>query len=164
MPSYEVGASRRVFPEGAYYFKCNDAYLETSSKGNPMIVLDLIVSGRNGEEAIEVTDYLVFSKDSVWKIDDFRLATGETDLKSGETVNFEAEDCFDRQGYCSLITDTYQGRQSNKVGGYIIDRDTIAPQIRAISGEPGFSPKSAPTQTVSAQSGSGSSLDDDLNF
>ena len=164
MPEYEIGASRRIFKEGAYWFKCNDAYLETSSKGNPMIVLDLIISGRNGEEPIEVTDYLVFSRDSVWKIDDFRLATGETDLKSGETVSFEAENCFDRCGYCSLIIDEYQGRRSNKVGGYIIDHDTIDPQIRAISGEPKFSSKPTQAQTVSAQPGLGSSLDDDLNF
>jgi hypothetical protein len=136
MPEYEIGATRRTFAPGAYWFKVNDAYLETSSKGNPMIVLDLIISGRNGEEPIEVTDYLVFSRDSVWKIDDFRLATGEMDLKSGETVSFEAQDCFDRVGYCSLIIDEYQGRRSNKVGGYIIDRDTIDPQIRAVSGEP----------------------------
>lgn len=141
MPTYEQGASRRVFKEGVYWFKVNDAYLETSNAGNPMIVLDLIVSGRNGEEPIEVNDHLVFTHDAAWKIDNFRMATGEKNLQAGEKVSFEAEDCFDRCGYVSLIIDTYQGRQKNKVADYVVDPDTIAPQIRAVSGEPNYPPK-----------------------
>jgi hypothetical protein len=159
MPTYVTGASRRVFPDGSYWFKVNDAYLETSSKGNPMIRLELIISGLDDEDPIEVRDYLVFSAEAAWKIDNFRLATGEQ-LKAGEEVNFEAENCFDRQGYCKLIVDEYQGRKNNKVADYIIDPDTIDPKIRAISGEP-RDRLQKPTVPTSAHS---IGLDDDLRM
>jgi len=81
-----------------------------------MIELQLLV--KNGTTEVRVFDNLVFSEKAFWKIDEFRVATGEK-LVEGQKVNFEAEDCVDRKGRCHLFVDVYEGRSRNKVEAYL---------------------------------------------
>ena len=91
-----------------------DAQEKTSSTGNQMIEIALAVTTPDGKNGPRVWDRLVFSPKAYWKIDAFRIATGET-LTKGQSVTFEAEDCVDRQGKVRLMIETYQGRESNRV-------------------------------------------------
>lgn len=155
MPEYNQGTAQKVFPESDYPFRVNDAQLKVADSGNEMIELELIVSDKAGE-AITVIDRLVFTESAYWKIDQFRIATGE--LLDGEAkVMFEAEDCIDRQGWCTLGIDQYQGRRKNVVLGYI-DPALMDPQVRAQTGTAaGQQPTQSPAEPKDA-------LKDDLKF
>ena len=48
----------------------------------------------------------------------FRVCTGDT-AHSGQSVEFNAEDCLDRTGKCYVIIDKYEGRERNKVNEYL---------------------------------------------
>ena len=61
---------------------------------------------------------MVFTRKAFWKIDMFRLCTGDK-LVKGQSVEFDATDCLDRTGKCSVIVDKYEGRERNKVGEYL---------------------------------------------
>jgi non-homologous end joining protein Ku len=117
MPEYEVGYEE-VLPEGVYPFVCINANEKTSQSGNVMIELELMVKGPNSDNEIRVFDHLVFARKSTWKIDDFRIATGETLIK-GQKASFEAEDCLDRTGKVLLKIEKYEGRERNKVEEYL---------------------------------------------
>ncbi len=118
-----------------------------------MIELELIIANGPDVEPIIVTDYLVFAESSFWKIDAFRQATGEI-LASGEKVSFEAEDCIDRTGWCTLEIDVYQGRQKNKVLGYL-DPALMDPKI---TGQGQAAPRAAAVPATS------DGTKDDFNF
>ena len=115
MPEYLTGV-QEVVPENDYDFVVDDAVEKESSKGNPMIELQLDIE-HNGHH-IRVFDHLVFTRNAFWKIDDFRFCTGEK-LVEGQRVNFEAEDCIGRKGRCHLCVDTYEGKTRNKVSAYL---------------------------------------------
>jgi hypothetical protein len=137
MPSYTQGLDVTV-PEGIYDFTVADANEKMSqSSGNDMIELQLIVKGPDGEE-VKIFDNLVFSPKAFWKIDMFRVCTGDK-LVAGQSVEFNAEDCLDRTGKCCVITDKFEGRERNKVKEYLdpnaIDRPAV-PQQTAKTGKP----------------------------
>src|SRR6516165_5382465 len=115
MPEYETGV-QEIVPENDYDFVVDDAVEKESSKGNPMIELQLDIE-HNGHH-VRVFDHLVFTRNAFWKIDAFRVAIGET-LVEGQKVNIEAEDCIDRKGRCHLYIDTYEGKSRNKVDAYL---------------------------------------------
>ena len=117
MPEYQTGYDD-MFPEGSYDFVCVDAEERKSQSGNTMIELQLMIKGPDNKNGVRIYDHLTFVPKSYWKIDAFRLATGEN-LVPGQTDRFEAEDCIDRQGKVWLTIETFQGRQRNKVGEYI---------------------------------------------
>ena len=121
MPEYVSGRDTSgredVAPEGDYRLRVEDAVeKESRNTGNPMIELELSIS-YNGKQ-IRVYDYLVFTPKAFWKIDHFRIATGEK-LVEGQKVNFEAEDCIGREGRCHMIVDTFEGKTRNKVEDYL---------------------------------------------
>jgi hypothetical protein len=128
MPEYEVGV-QEVLPEDDYDFTVDDAGEKESSKGNPMIELQLVIN--HDGSSVRVFDNLVFTRNAYWKIDQFRLCTGDK-LVEGQKVNFEAEDCIDRKGRCHLIVDTYEGRSRNKVAAYLVPSisERSQPQIQ----------------------------------
>jgi hypothetical protein len=137
MPSYTQGLDVTV-PEGIYDFTVADANEKMSqSSGNDMIELQLIVKGPDGEE-VKIFDNLVFSPKAFWKIDMFRVCTGDK-LVAGQSVEFNAEDCLDRTGKCCVIIDKFEGRERNKVKEYLdpnaIDRPAV-PQQTAKTGKP----------------------------
>ena len=115
MPTYTTGA-QQVLPEGDYDFVVDDAGEKESTRGNSMIELQLAIE-HNGSR-VRVFDHLVFTRNAFWKIDAFRVCTGEK-LVEGQKVNFEAEDCIDRKGRCHLCIDTYEGKTRNKVSAYL---------------------------------------------
>jgi hypothetical protein len=116
MPTYTQGLDTTL-PEGTYDFVVADANDKRSSSGNDMIELQLIIKGDNGQE-VRIYDNLVFTERAFWKIDAFRVCTGDV-LVRGQSVEFDATDCLDRGGKCYVIVDTYEGRSRNKVGEYL---------------------------------------------
>jgi hypothetical protein len=145
MPEYTTSV-QQVLPEGDYEFVVDDAGEKESSKGNPMIELQLLVEHDGAQ--VRVFDNLVFVESAFWKIDLFRFSTGD-ELVEGQTVNFEAEDCIGRRGKCHLYVETYEGRTRNKVESY------LPPEGSA----------NVPTK-MAPKPGSGSSSEDpdDINF
>jgi hypothetical protein len=114
MPTYKQNAAPAV-PEGEYDFTVKNAKEETSKKGNEMIVLTLQI-----KDGPIVVDNLVFDDEgkAIWKIDEFRIATGEV-INSTEEVEFTSDQCLGRTGRCSLYVDDYEGRKRNKVEHYL---------------------------------------------
>ena len=112
MPEYTTGHDETL-PEGSYPFTVVDATERTSQSGNTMIELELMVKGPDGKNGIRLYDHLTFTPKSFWKIDAFRIATGEK-LTPGQTVSFEAEDCIDRDGKVWLTVESYPGTQSQQ--------------------------------------------------
>jgi hypothetical protein len=134
MPTYTQGLDVTV-PEGVYDFVVADANEKLSqSSGNDMIELQLLVKGPDGEE-VKIFDNLVFSPKAFWKIDAFRIATGDK-LVVGQSVEFNAEDCIDRTGKCHVVVERYEGRERNKVREYIdpvaIDKPAVPQQTTKI--------------------------------
>jgi hypothetical protein len=128
MPKYTECLDVTV-PEGVYDFVVADANEKMSqSSGSAMIELLLLVKGQNGEE-VKIFDNLVFSPKAFWKIDAFRVATGDK-LVAGQSVEFNAEDCLDRTGKCVLIIDNYGGRERNKVGEYLDPKESQNPVVQ----------------------------------
>lgn len=121
MPLYKQNASP-VVPEGEYDFTVKNAKEEVSSKGNDMIVLTLQI-----KDGPVVIDNLVFTEGAIWKIDEFRVSTGEV-INSTEEVSFEADECLGRSGRCSLYVDTFDGRDRNKIEHYLPPGTTRAGQ------------------------------------
>ena len=98
----------------------------------------LMVHGPNGGSGIRVFDRLVFTPKAFWKIDSFRVATGEK-LVEGQTVSLDSGDCIDRTGKLWLKIEKYEGREHNKVGEYIdpasekpppAKKETLAEELR----------------------------------
>jgi hypothetical protein len=91
-----------------------------------MIELQLAITTPDGKNGPRVFDRLVFTPKAFWKIDAFRIATGEK-LVEGQTATFEPEDCIDRTGKLWLTVEKYEGRNHNKVGEYIDPSSEKAP-------------------------------------
>ena len=116
MPEYTMG-HEEVLPGRRLLLCLHRRREKTSQSGNPMIELRLLVKGPNGNSELRIFDHLVFAPRAYWKIDMFRVATGET-LVPGQAVRFEAEDCIDREGKVWLKVETFEGRSRNKVEKY----------------------------------------------
>ena len=117
MPQYTQGADE-LFSEGVYDFVVLDANEKLSQAGNATIELQLLVKDDNGRGEVRVIDYLTFAPKCFWKIDSFRVATGET-LERGKTAAFECEDCLNREGRLLLKVQEFEGRERNKVSAYV---------------------------------------------
>lgn len=100
-------------PEGEYDFMVKNAIEKTSKNMNDMIVLTLQI-----KDGPIVVDNLVFDANSTWKIDEFRIATGEV-INSTEEVDFGEDQCLGRSGRCSLYIEEFEGRKRNKVEHYL---------------------------------------------
>lgn len=135
VPSYNQ-SELTLLPDGIYPFEAVAASEKTSQNGNVKIELTLEV----GPDKMKVYDNLVFTKAAGWRIDAFRLATGDI-IKGNTEVTVEAEDCIGRKGMCSIVTETYGGRTRNKVDAYLLPN--AAPQSAASSGNPS-APSSSP--------------------
>lgn len=123
MPKYISGEENnraKFHKEGNYLLAVIGAEEKTSNSGNEMIELKLEVIGpdiEEGEGAI-IYDYLVFSKNAAWKIDQFRAACGEKIVK-GKEVEIEAEDLEGKSVEAHLVVEEFKGKKQNKVGDYI---------------------------------------------
>jgi hypothetical protein len=122
MPVYTTSVSnststKPIWSEGDYAFSVRDASEKKSRAENDMIELQLTVHNPAGD-SILVYDHLVFVEGATWKIDTFRIATGEK-LQPGVKSSLEANECIGRKGRLTLGVDTYQGRLKNKVEAYL---------------------------------------------
>ena len=116
MPTY-MQQDQTLLPDGAYAFKVIGSSEKVSANGNPKIELTLAIAG-DGRDA-RVYDNLTFTKGAAWRIDAFRMSTGEI-LKGSVEASLEAEDCLNRMGMCSIITETYMGKTRNRVEAYLL--------------------------------------------
>src|SRR5262249_49743145 len=146
---YTTGV-QQVVPEGDYDFVVDDAGETESSKGNPMIELQLLVEHDGGK--VRVFDQLVFVEKAFWKIDAFRVSIGER-LVEGQKVCFEADDCIDRRGRCHLYVDTFEGRTRNKVDAYLPPAEPTKDVPAAVKPNPAPAAPGSPTEEP-----------DDINF
>jgi hypothetical protein len=117
MPEYTTG-TQEIWPDGTYWFVVDDAGEKESKTGKAMIELQIFCFDSDPTKTIRVFDRLVFDPNSFWKIDSFRVCTGEK-LAEGQKVNFEAEDCLGRKGRCNLKSSTFEGRTRNEVESYL---------------------------------------------
>jgi hypothetical protein len=117
MPSYKASdiATRPDFIEpGDYTVEVINAQETLSQKGHEMIELKLRVE----PSGALVFDHLVFMPNSFWKIDAFRVATGET-VTPDEDVEILADDLIGRTGRARLVVEEYNGRKRNKVAAWL---------------------------------------------
>lgn len=117
MPSYKAGSGApAVVPAGTYSFEVVHAKNTSSSSGNEMIALTLVVG--NGTF---VYDHLVFvnQKRCIDKIDSFRAAIGQT-VVVGEDYDLDASECADQTGQVQLGVGTdNKGADKNEVVRYL---------------------------------------------
>lgn len=106
--------------DGQYLCAIIGAEEKTSKRGSEMIELKCEAIGPNIEEekGSIFYDYLVFSESSFWKIDDFRRAIGET-IVEGAEVSIEADDLIGKTFEAHLISEGFNGKDSNKIGKYV---------------------------------------------
>jgi hypothetical protein len=117
MPTYQQNQGADLLPKGVYPFYVRNAEETTSTQGNPLIKLTLQVNG-----TFTVFDNLTFVENSYWKIDQFRVATGEVLGKPGSDMSLEPDDCIQRRGQVSIDIDEFpkgSGRKRNIVAEYI---------------------------------------------
>jgi hypothetical protein len=129
MPTYNQNQATDLLPKGIYPFYVKNATETTSLNGNEKIELILEVNG-----CMTVYDNLTFVANSFWKIDQFRIATGEKLGTAGSEVSFEADDCIQRKGFVEIDVNEYKGRIRNIVVGYMDPADQRIEQTKAAPG------------------------------
>ena len=117
MPTYKASdiATRPDFVEpDDYTVEVIHAEETVSQKGHDMIELKLRVE----PSGAILFDHLVFMPNSFWKIDAFRVATGEQ-VTADEDVEVIADDLIGRTGRVRLMVEEYKGRKRNKVAAWL---------------------------------------------
>ena len=117
MPIYQQNTAADLLPDGIYPFYVKNAKLTTSANDNEKIELTLQVNG-----VVTVYDNLTFIDTAYWKIDQFRIGTGEKLGAAGSDAGLEAEDCIQRRGEVEIETNEFpvgSGRKRNRVVSYI---------------------------------------------
>src|SRR6266446_7833053 len=115
MPAYRPGTVVPSHqPPGKYPFVVREAKNKVSSSKNQMIELKIEIEG-----GVIFYDYLVFEPKSYWKIDQFRIATGDN-LETNQDVDFDATDCHGRTGIANLTVEQKEGYKArNRVVEYL---------------------------------------------
>jgi hypothetical protein len=144
VPSYTQQAVAEVLPDGSEWeFEITNAQEKESQAGNQLIELCLRILNGAGKGQL-VYDNLTFTEKAYFRIDQFRVATGDK-LVPGQEAILEAEDCIGRHGRVVLKIDNYQGRARNKVDFYVTDqvrstKTATTPVGKNELGEPGDVP------------------------
>jgi hypothetical protein len=136
MPTYKQNQGADLLPKGVYPFYVRNAKENTSTAGNAKIELTLQVNG-----TFTIFDNLTFAENSFWKIDQFRVATGEVLGKPGSEMSLEPDDCIQRRGEVSIDIDEFpknSGRKRNVVLEY------INPSTNGPAPAPGSGPVTGP--------------------
>jgi hypothetical protein len=116
MPTYTASEPAKLldFVEpGDYLVEVIDASETISRSGRDMIELKLRTSAGS-----IVYDHLVFTPNAFWKIDSFRVATGETIMPNQE-VDVSADDLIGHTARVRLAVEEYNGRKRNKVAAWL---------------------------------------------
>ena len=117
MPSYKAAepVSRPDYVEaGEYTVEVLNADESVSKQGNELIELKLKIE----PSGAILYDNLVFTPNAFWKIDAFRLATGE-EITPDEEVEITGDGLIGRIGRARLIVEEYNGRKRNKIAAWI---------------------------------------------
>jgi hypothetical protein len=118
--SEEQIKSLNFMEEGEYSFEVTKATQKTSKSGNPMIELQLKVWEKQNGGVKIIFDYLVSTKNMLYKIKHFCDSVGlEKEYLAG---SFEAEDCIGRMGFAYIIL---QKGQPKEGGGYYTDKNAV---------------------------------------
>ena len=121
MPTHTQSTDSEVLPDGSEWeFEVEDAQEKESKAGNPLIELKLRILNGAGKGHL-VFDPLTFTPNAFFRIDQFRLATGDK-LEPGKEAVLNAEDCIGRHGRVVLKVDNFQGRARNKIDFYVTDQ------------------------------------------
>jgi hypothetical protein len=147
MPTYTASEPAKLldFVEpGDYPVEIIDATETISQSGNDMIELKL----RTQPGSI-VYDHLVFTPSAFWKIDQFRVAIGES-VESGE-VEVNGEDLIGRAATVRIVVEEYNGRKRNKVGAWLAPAPAQAQQPASRATAPAPIPHPRPNPNPSQQ-------------
>jgi hypothetical protein len=110
--------------EGEYSFEVTKATQKTSKSGNPMIELQLKIWERTNGGVRIIFDYLVSTKNMLYKIKHFCDSVGlDKEYLSG---SFEAEDCIGKMGMAYIIL---QKGQPKEGGGNYPDKNAVQDYI-----------------------------------
>ena len=135
MPTYTANTPRSEFeplPPGNYKVKVLAAESKFSTSGNEMIELKLMEK----ESRQFIFDRLVFTEKAFFRIDQFRAATGD-EIKPGEEVTIEPDDCLNRVGWVKLKITEHNGKQKNEVEAWL----TSEPVPERVKPQPKPAPK-----------------------
>lgn len=111
---------------GEYNFQVAEATQERSLSKNKMIKLKLRVLNEDGTLGKTVYDYLVFTENSFFKIDNFLKSCGKHPGE-GEEIELDVDDMIGWEGRAYLRINKHEGREDNKVGAYVFeDEDDFA--------------------------------------
>jgi hypothetical protein len=132
---YTAGAPKepeyKILEPGDYDFVVNDAVEKKSKSGNPMIELKLMVGTHPNEKG--VFDYLVFDGKSEWKLDSF-LHSIQRHPGVGVEMDIDPMDFVGEKGRAKIKVELYNGNKSNKVQGYLFDKDAKQKPIQTDTG------------------------------
>lgn len=121
MPTYTYNNRTSALEPGEYSAEVINASLETSKKGNEMIVLTVLVNGTT-----EVTDYLVFSQKTFWKIDEFLTATGLAPAL-GQEIDVTPRLCMGAMARVKIIHEEgSDGRMYPRIDGWLAPKEQPA--------------------------------------
>jgi hypothetical protein len=142
--------------DGIYEVEILDAVEKTAQSGNDMIELRMAIV-RNGKvSGSSIWDYLIFNDEdpdkTQWKFDQLHDS-----MEVEEGLEITASWYKGRRAYASLITDTYNGRVSNKVKAYVIPEvaQKVIAQQNAAGQEAGIDTDAAANRQQAAQRGRG---------
>jgi hypothetical protein len=107
---------------GSYNFEVLKATNKTSSKGNPMMEMQLKVWDNNGKEHI-IYDYLLSSPTWAFKIKHFCESIGLSYDKGG----FETWDCENKFGKCEIII---QKGAKKEDGSFYPEKNSVKDYIK----------------------------------
>lgn len=131
LTNYKETTSARVAP-GRYSVVVTSADQDESKAGNPMIVLNLTING--GEfDGSTLVDRLALTEKAMFRVVAFMQALGLKTPKEKFRVNLDS--WVGRSLSVDVDDDTYQGRTSSRVVGYIRDTAPAAKEERDLDVE-----------------------------
>lgn len=129
-PENKGGLNKKVAPIGDHRMIVIESKEASASSGSDMIKMRHRILGPVGGpdfeegEYLDVFDNLVFHRNALWKIDQFRAATGEK-VVPGELVDVRAEDQDGKTFIAALgVEKDNKDRDRNRVIAYIIPEDS----------------------------------------
>tara|TARA_S200002703_G_scaffold5311_2_gene6216 strand:- start:5672 stop:6109 length:438 start_codon:yes stop_codon:yes gene_type:complete len=124
-PAKKSVTERTHLEEGEYQLRVKDYEFKTSKNGNEMIRLQLEeVNSKN-----YIWDYLVFTPKAQFKIKQFLPALGKDVGAKVDMDESFMNGIIGEHLWAELVTDTYEGKTSNKVGSYLEGKERLPKQV-----------------------------------
>lgn len=148
----------RLLPPGDHNFKIqNVEYGNSKKSGNPMFTMTLISNSGGG---VQVTDYLVLDKESLWKFDAMLAAfwpeclkfINEQREKGSKGISFPYDKLVGLIGRVRTKHDTYEGKTKNVIIDYItVGQPQVVTTEVASAAVPAPAPTPEPAAPATAQ-------------